>query len=191
MVQANLGFLTKTLLGRPTCRLGKGARLGWRARILNARQSSEHIRIGPDTFVAGELFVFAHGGDIEIGSNCFIDAGARIWSGGSIKIGDNVVIGPDVSVFDNHTHPLRAAERHAQIRSIFTVGHPKQIELAERPVIIGDGAQIGAGAIILRGVQIGSKVIVPPGTIVSKSIMSEDQEPSKRSTAGAEHHMFR
>ncbi|MFQ3452038.1 acyltransferase [Bradyrhizobium sp. UFLA01-814] len=171
MVQANLDFLAKTLLGRPTCVLARGAKLGWKARILNARQSSEHIRIGPNTFVAGELFVFAHGGDIEIGRDCFIDAGTRIWSGGSIKIGNNVVIGPDVNVFDNHTHPLRAAARHAQIRSIFTIGHPKQIELAERPVVIGDGAQIGAGAIILRGVEIGSNVIIEPGSVVSKSVL--------------------
>lgn len=170
MVQVNLGFLARTLLGRPTCRLERGATLGWSARILNARQSSEHIRIGTNSFVGGELFVFAHGGDIEIGSNCYIDVGARIWSGGSIKIGDGVVVGPDANIFDNHTHPLRAAERHAQIRSIFTVGHPKQIELAERSVIIGDGAQIGAGAIILRGVEIGKNVIVPPGSVVSKSI---------------------
>lgn len=170
MVQANLGFLARALLGRPTCTLGKGAKLGWKARILNARQSSEHIRIGPNSFVAGELFVFAHGGDIEIGSNCYIDVGARIWSGGSIKIGDGVVIGPDVSIFDNHTHPLRAAERHHQIRSIFTVGHPKQIELAESPVVIENGVQIGAGAIILRGVKLGTNVIVPPGSVVSKSI---------------------
>lgn len=171
MVQANLDFLAKQLLGRPTCLLARGAKLGWSARILNARESSEHIRIGTNSFVAGELFVFAHGGDIEIGSNSFIEAGTRIWSGGSIKIGDNVVIGPDVNVFDNHTHPLRAAERHAQIRSIFTVGHPKQIDLAERPVVIGDGAQIGSGAIILRGVEIGNNVVIAPGSVVSKSVL--------------------
>ncbi|SEE09006.1 acyltransferase [Bradyrhizobium erythrophlei] len=170
MVQLNVGFLARSLLGRPTCKLGQRAKLGWRARILNARESSEHIRIGRDSFVGGELFVFAHGGDIEIGRNCYIDVGTRIWSGGSIKIGDDVVIGPDVNIFDNHTHPLSTAARHAQIRSIFTIGHPKQIELAERPVVIGDGAQIGAGAIILRGVEIGPNVFVPPGSIVSKNI---------------------
>ncbi|MGF6426504.1 acyltransferase [Bradyrhizobium elkanii] len=170
MVQANLDYLAKTLLGRPTCKLARGAKLGWNARILNARQSSEHIKIGPNSFVAGEIFVFGHGGDIEIGSNCYIDTGARIWSGGSIKIGDNVVIGPDVNIFDNHTHPLRPAERHAQIKSIFTVGHPKQVNLDDRPVLIGNGAQIGAKAIILRGVVIGDNVTVPPGSVVSKSI---------------------
>ncbi|GKQ52881.1 hypothetical protein BRSPCE3_37360 [Bradyrhizobium sp. Ce-3] len=171
MVQANLGFLAKSLLGRPTCQLAQGAKLGRKARILNARQSSEHIRVGANSFIGGELFVFAHGGDIEIGSNCYVDIGARIWSGGSIKIGNNVVIGPGANIFDNHTHPLRAQERHDQIRSIFTVGHPKQIELAERPVVIGDGAHIGAGAIILRGVEIGPNVIVAPGSVISRSII--------------------
>ncbi|WFU35673.1 acyltransferase [Bradyrhizobium brasilense] len=176
MVQANLGFLARAFLGRPTCTLAPGARLGLRARILNARESSAHIRIGENSFVGGELFVFAHGGDIEIGSNCYIDVGARIWSGVSIKIGNDVTVGPNVNIFDNHTHPLRAAERHTQIRSIFTVGHPRQVELADRPVTIGDGVQIGAGAIILRGVEIGKNVTVTPGSIVSKSIMpSPDQ----------------
>ncbi|MBR1206624.1 MULTISPECIES: DapH/DapD/GlmU-related protein [unclassified Bradyrhizobium] len=170
MVQANLGFLARKLLGRPTCKLAPAAVLGWKARILNARASSEHIRVGANSFIGGELFVFAHGGDIEIGSDCYIYEGARIWSGGAIKIGNGVVIGPDVSIFDNHTHPLSATARHAQIRSIFTVGHPKEIELAERPVKIGDGAQIGAGSIILRGVEIGNNVVVPHGSVVTKSI---------------------
>ncbi|WP_298274502.1 DapH/DapD/GlmU-related protein [uncultured Bradyrhizobium sp.] len=170
MVQTNLGFLARMLLGRPTCKLERGASLSWRARILNARQSSKYIRIGSNSFIAGELFVFAHGGDIEVGRDCYVDVGARIWSGASIRIGNGVIIGPNVNIFDNHTHPLRAAQRHAQIQSIFTVGHPPRIELADRPIIIGNGAQIGAGAIILRGVEIGENVIIPPGSVVSKSI---------------------
>ncbi|WP_259266172.1 acyltransferase [Bradyrhizobium elkanii] len=137
---------------------------------MNARKSSEHIRIGAGSFVGGELFVFAHGGDIEIGRDCFIDRGARIWSADSIKIGDRVLVGPDVNIFDSLTHPISAAQRHAQIRSIFTVGHPAEIDLDERPVSIGNGVQIGAGAIILRGVEIGDNVIVPPGSIVTKSL---------------------
>ncbi|KRP85970.1 hypothetical protein AOQ73_36455 [Bradyrhizobium pachyrhizi] len=171
MVQANLGFLARRLLGRPTCLLDRGAKLSRHARILNARKTSEHIRIGAGSFVSGELFVFAHGGDIEVGRDCFIDRDARIWSAASIKISDQVVIGPGVNIFDNLTHPLSAAQRHAQIRSIFTVGHPAEINLDERPVSIGRGAQIGAGSIILRGVEIGENIVVPPGSIVTKSLL--------------------
>lgn len=166
----NLHYLIRKALRRPTCILERGARLGSKAKILNARGKSDYIRIGRDSVVLGELFVFAHGGQIEIGKRCYIDAGTRIWSGASIKIEDDVIVGPDVNVFDNRTHPLDAHERHEQIKSIFTIGHPKRIDLGDRPVRICQGALIGARAMILRGVTIGSGSIVLPGAIITKNI---------------------
>lgn len=165
----NFDYLLKRALGRPTCLLAKGAKLGTRARILNARDSSEYISVGNDSVVLGELFVFAHGGQIEIGQNCLVDLEARVWSAGSIVIEDNVVIGPRVNVFDSLTHPIRAAERHEQVKSIFSTGHPKHINLNERPVRIRRGAMIGAGAFILRGVTISENEVIAPGEVVTKS----------------------
>ena len=165
----NLNYLAKRILGRSTCILAKGAKIGPKARIMNVRDSSQYLRIGCNSLVNGELCVLAHGGEIEIGERCYIDIGTRIWSGASIKIEDDVIIGPNVNVFDNISHPISAKKRHEHAKQIFTTGHPKQIDLDDKPIRIGRGTIIGAGSFVLRGVTIGENVLVAPGSIVTKS----------------------
>ncbi|MGY4222702.1 acetyltransferase-like isoleucine patch superfamily enzyme [Bradyrhizobium sp. USDA 4503] len=167
----NFNYLAKVALGRSTCELAPGAKIGSKARILNPRDSNRYIRVGRNTFVNGELCALPHGGDIEIGQRCYIDVGVRIWSGVSIKIGDDVIIGPNVNIFDNISHPLSATKRKVQAISIFTIGHPKDMGglLLDKPVNIGSGSTIGVGAFILRGATVAPNSIVPPGTIVTKS----------------------
>jgi acetyltransferase-like isoleucine patch superfamily enzyme len=167
---ANLDLLVQKLLRRPTCVLGKGARLGRPARIRNIRGNSEAISIGSKSIVMGELLTFAHGGKIFIGEWCYIGEGSRVWSAASIQIHDRVLIAHGVNIFDNLTHPLDGAKRHEQFKQIATVGHPRQIDLGERPVVIHDDAWIGAGAFVLRGVTIGCGAIVAAGSVVTKDV---------------------
>lgn len=118
----------------------------------------------------GDLTTFAHGGKIFIGEWCYIGEGARIWSASSIVIHDRVLIAHGVNVFDNLTHPLDAGERHKHFKQIATVGHPRQIDLGERPVVIEEDAWIGAGAFVMRGVTIGKGAIVAAGAVVTKDV---------------------
>jgi acetyltransferase-like isoleucine patch superfamily enzyme len=166
----NLDYLIQRLIGRPTCRLEEGAVLGSRARIRNIYGERDRIRVGPHSRVLGELLTFRHGGRIDVGSWCYIGESSRIWSAGSIVIGDRVLISHSANVFDNLTHPLSAKARHEQIKEIFKRGHPKDIELGERPVRIGDDAWIGANAIVLRGVNIGQGGVVAAGAVVTKDV---------------------
>lgn len=167
----NFNYLAKVALGRPTCELAPGAKIGSKARILNPRDTSRYIRIGRQTFVNGELCVLPHGGDIEIGNGCYIDEGTRIWAGTSLKIEDDVIIGPNVNIFDNISHPLSATERKAHAISIFTVGHPRDMKglLLDKPITIGRGSTIGAGAFVLRGVVVSPCSLIPPGMVVTKN----------------------
>ena len=59
---------------------------------------------------------------------------------------------------------------HEQARQIFTTGHPRKIDLDERPVKIGDDAWIGACAMILRGVSVGKGGVVAAGAVVTKDV---------------------
>jgi acetyltransferase-like isoleucine patch superfamily enzyme len=120
----------------------------------------------------GELMTFAHGGNISIGEWCYVSAGTRIWSATSIQIHDRVLISHNVNIFDSLTHPLVAQARHKHFKEITTNGHPRQIDLDERPVIIEEDAWIGAGAIVLRGVRIGAEAIVAAGAVVTKDVPS-------------------
>ena len=166
----NLDYHFQRLLGRATCRLGSGARLMRTARIRNIRGESDYIAVGPNSVIRGELTTFAHGGKIEIGSGATL---AKVRGSGLpplVQIGDRALIAHDVNIFDNLTHPLRAAERHEQIRQMFTRGHPREISLDERPVRIGDDAWIGAGAMVLRGVTVGEGGVVAAGAVVTRDV---------------------
>lgn len=160
----------RQLRGKPTLRLGAGSSLARSARILNAGASSDLIRVGSHCRIEGELFVFAHGGRITIGDWCFVGPGTRLWSACDLRIGDRVLISHQCNVMDSLTHPLDPAARHAQFRSILTQGHPREIDLDERPVHIEDDVWIGAGATILRGVRIGRAAIVGAGAVVTRDV---------------------
>lgn len=166
----NIDYLIQRLIGRPTCVLEDGAVLGSSARIRNIFGQRDRIRVGSHSRVLGELLTFRHGGRIELGSWCYVGESSRIWSAGSIIIGDRVLISHSANVFDNLTHPLSAQARHVQIKEIFKSGHPKYIDLGERPVRIGDDAWIGANAIVLRGVSIGQGGVVAAGAVVTKDV---------------------
>jgi acetyltransferase-like isoleucine patch superfamily enzyme len=139
-------------------------------RIVNIRRARNTIRVGENTVVRGELLVYAHGGEIEIGDWSYIGENSRLWSGLSIMIGNRVMIAHDVNIFDNRTHPIDAVARHRHCRDIFQTGHPVDIDLGERPVRVEDDAWIGAGSIILRGVTIGAGSIVAAGSVVVRDV---------------------
>lgn len=113
---------------------------------------------------------FAHGGDITVGEWSYVSAGTRIWSAASIKIGDRVLIAHNVNIFDSLTHPLGEDDRHKHFKEITTSGHPRHVDLGERPVAVHDDAWIGAGAIVLRGVTIGTGAIIAAGAVVTKDV---------------------
>jgi acetyltransferase-like isoleucine patch superfamily enzyme len=166
----NLDYIARRLLGRPTCVLDRGATLYRSARIRNASGRDAHIRVGSRSMILGELLTFAHGGEIQIGDWCYVGEGTRIWSASRVTIGDRVLIAHNVNIFDSLTHPISARARHKQFRMIVTSGHPKEINLGEMPINIASDAWIGANAIILRGVMIGTGGIVGAGAVVTRNV---------------------
>ena len=166
----NFHLLLHRAARKPTLIVGRGSSIGPSARILNASRDSGRITVGQHCRIEGELFVFAHGGQISIGDWCFVGPGTRIWSAKRIVVGHRVLISHNVNVMDSLTHPLDAGARHAQFRAIMEAGHPKSIDLDEQPVTIDDDAWIGTGAIILRGVTIGRGAIVGAGAVVTTDV---------------------
>lgn len=77
-----------------------------------------------------------------------------------MKIGNHVLIGGGVQIYDNDFHAIDYRDR----------GSNEVIKAA--PVVIEDYAFIGANTIILKGVNIGKGSVVGAGSVVSKSIPS-------------------
>jgi acetyltransferase-like isoleucine patch superfamily enzyme len=168
----NFDYFLRRLLGRATCLLSPGARLMRSARIRNIRGDSGLIRVGSKTLISGELLIFPQGGEIKIGDWCYLGENSRIWSAASVLIGDRVLISHDANIIDSLTHPLNPRERHEQFRSIVESGHPTNVKLDGKPIVIEDDVWIAAGAIILRGVTIGKGAIVGAGAVVSADVPS-------------------
>lgn len=166
----NWHYLTCKIAGRATCILGTKARLGSHARIINMGPRDACIQVGDHSIIDGELVVFRHGGQVRIGQWCYVGKGSRIWSGSSITIGDRVLIAHSVNVFDNLTHPIDRNARHMHFRHIAERGHPADVDLDDKPIIIGDDAWIGAGAIVTRGVTLGEGAIVAAGAVVTSNV---------------------
>jgi len=155
---------------KPTCVKHATAQLSSAARIINMGSSSSLIQIGAGTIVGGQLLTFAHGGQITVGEWCFVGEGSRIWAAERINIGNRVMISHNVNIFDNLTHPLDPVLRHKHFRAIVNIGHPKDVSLGERPVVIEDDAWIAAGATVLRGVTVGRAAIVGAGSVVTRDV---------------------
>ena len=88
--------------------------------------------------------------DVVIGNDVTIKPGVCVWDG--ITIEDNVMIGPNVT-FTNDKIPRSKNKNY-------------RMELT----IIKNGASIGAGAIILCGIEIGAFALVGAGALVTKDI---------------------
>ncbi|WP_091891805.1 acyltransferase [Bradyrhizobium sp. Rc2d] len=166
----NLDYWAQRILKRATCELDRGARLTGKARVRNIAGDSSLITIGRGSIIQGELLTFAHGGRIRLGQWCYVGEHSRIWSAAEIAIGDRVLIAHSVNIFDNLTHPIHAAARHSQFKMIAQTGHPRELNLGEKPVRIEDDVWVGAGSFVLRGVTIGRGAIVGAGAVVTSDV---------------------
>ena len=155
---------------KPSCLLGAGSVLYPTATIINALNIRENIAIGNSCHIRGELFLFGHGGRIEMGDYCYLGHNSRIWSAKNIRIGNRVLISHNCNIFDNDTHPLEPEARHRQFVDIITTGHPRVIDLHEEEVVIEDDVLIGANATVLKGVTLGRACIVGTGSLVTRDV---------------------
>jgi acetyltransferase-like isoleucine patch superfamily enzyme len=102
------------------------------SKLHNLLNNKAKIQIGKFTHIRGELLLFAHGGEINIGDYCYIGEGTRIWSALKISIGNRVLIAHNVNIHDNISHPMNAELRHEHQKHIITKGHPTEnIDLKE------------------------------------------------------------
>lgn len=141
------------------------------AKVFNYKSDKTLIKIGAETHIRGELLIFSYGGEIQIGNNCYVGEGTRIWSGEKIEIGDNVLISHNVNIMDTNSHEIDAQERKETTLHIFTKGHPiEKGNIVTKPIKIENHVWINFNSIILKGVTIGEGSIISAGSIVTKDV---------------------
>ncbi|GGH19267.1 hypothetical protein GCM10007352_30520 [Mucilaginibacter phyllosphaerae] len=107
------------------------------------------------------FFIVAKNAALFIDDNVGLSATAIVCHN-HISIGKNVKIGGNTVIYDTDFHSLDPQFRNSYPESLAGV--------KTRPVIIKDGAFIGAHCTILKGVTIGENAIVGAGSVVSQSI---------------------
>lgn len=93
---------------------------------------------------------------ISIGENFYSNYGFKILAGNKVKIGDNVLFGPDCGLYAAG-HPFDAATRATGLEYAW-------------PIKIGNNVWIGGGTKIVGGVTIGDNTVIGAGSVVVKDI---------------------
>lgn len=101
-------------------------------------------------------FYCDYGSHIEVGKNFGANYNCTILDVGRVKIGDNCLLAPNVSLY-TAGHPIYPSTRN----SAYEYG---------KEIIIGDNVWIGGSSVVCPGVHIGSNVVIGAGSVVTKDI---------------------
>ncbi|MGR4864163.1 sugar O-acetyltransferase [Caulobacter sp. LARHSG274] len=100
-------------------------------------------------------FYATGGADTRIGRNVFVNQNCTFYDLGGLDIGDEVMIGPNVSLITSG-HPIDPAQRRAAV--------------VARPIVIEKNVWIAAGATIIGGVTVGENSVVAAGSVVTRDV---------------------
>jgi galactoside O-acetyltransferase len=108
-----------------------------------------------DSVLIAPPFWATGGSNLRLGLNVFINQNCTVYDLGGIDIGDEVMIGPNVSLITSG-HPISPSERRAHVTA--------------RPIVIERNVWIAAGVIVIGGVRIGENSVVAAGSVVTKDV---------------------
>ncbi|PSN14685.1 acyltransferase [filamentous cyanobacterium CCT1] len=165
-------LLERSFLLEQNIQLDPSAKIFPEAKVRNLAENPNLIRVNKNSVIRGELLVFAHNGDIDIGADCYIGEGAKIWSSSSIRIGNRVLISHNVNIHDTNSHSLDPILRHQHFKAIMTSGHLREnvMDICAKPIVIEDDVWIGFNSTILKGVKIGKGAIIAAGSVVTQDV---------------------
>ena len=113
----------------------------------------------------------------EIGEGCYIEPPLHAnWGGKHCHFGKNVYCNFNLTLVDDTHIYVGDYSKFGPNVVIATAGHPILPELREKayqynaPVKIGKCVWLGAGVIVLPGVEIGDNCVIGAGSVVTKNI---------------------
>lgn len=111
-----------------------------------------------DNFYMEAPVRFDYGYNLHVGKNFYANFDCIFLDGNRIEMGDNVMLGPRVSLY-TASHPIDKDVRSALYEF-------------SKPIKIGNDVWIGGGTTVNPGVTIGSNVVIGSGSVVTKDIPS-------------------
>lgn len=133
----------------PQARIGAGAYVWHRAQVRERAVLGEECIVGKDVYIDA---------DVHIGARVKIQNGAQVYHGATIE--DGVFIGPQACLTNDR-----------QPRAINLDGSLKRAaDWVVTPILVKQGASIGAAAVLLPGVTVGRFAMVGAGAVVTHDV---------------------
>ena len=155
---AKLGWLRCSC---PGLQLGAAANIAWTARLRVTDGGG--LSIGRAVAISRGVEITVQGADVSIGEASFIGSWTSIVAKSGVVIGRNALIAERVSIRDQN-HEVHGTEGV----SIAQAGFRSQ------PIFIGDDVWIGAGAVVLKGVNIGNGAVVAANAVVTSNVAERE-----------------
>lgn len=119
---------------------------------------------GEGTYLQGPVY-FDYGVFTKVGKNFFANFNLTVLDVCSVTIGDNVFVGPNVSIL-TPKHPLCWQDRNIYFSE---KGYVTDKEYGA-PITIGDNCWLAGGVTVCAGAKIGSGCVIGAGSVVTGEI---------------------
>jgi acetyltransferase-like isoleucine patch superfamily enzyme len=128
--------------------------------VIYDRGDGGHVILGDGVHLyRGTIIEIGQGGSVEIGAHCHVQPNCQFTAYlGSIRLGEGVQVAPACGFYP-YEHR-------------FTAGQPimEQPLQSKGDIVIGDGAWLGYGVIVLDGVTVGEGAVVGAGAVVTRDV---------------------
>ncbi|MFN2582406.1 MAG: acyltransferase [Candidatus Dormibacteria bacterium] len=139
----------------PAARVERGATIGAGTRVWGLAHVRAGARVGRDCVIGSGATIDL---GVVVGDRCKIQNAALLYHG--VQLGNGVFVGP-AAVLTNDRRP-RAIDPDGALLS----GGDWSVS----PIVIDDGASIGANATVVAGVRIGAWAMVGAGAVVTRDV---------------------
>lgn len=138
-----------------TADVARDVAIGARTSIWHRAQLGDGVRIGADGVIGRDVFI---DDGVILGDRVKIQNGALLYHG--VSVGNAVFIGPG-AILTNDRYP----------RAVTSTGDLARAEdWHVSPIVLEDGCSIGAGAVLVAGITVGSWATVGAGAVVTRDV---------------------